>query len=149
MTLATIHSVLCEYYEIEKETIFDRSRERFFIEKRQIFHYLSRRFTKKSHNTIANYYSDITNITYTHSSIIHSVKKVKGYVLYDKALRHDVNSIIDELLAIKTTAEITNDKSYLNNVRIEIIKSITNAKTLAGLQANLQTRQDELSEILV
>ena len=83
VSLSTICQVVAEYFECEQIDIFDTSRKREIIRRRQWFHYLARTLSPKcivSSIKIGQYYSDVTGRKIDHATVLHSTKKIKGYI---------------------------------------------------------------------
>lgn len=75
LPLQTVESIVCNYFHINTETLFKKSREIKIREPRQIFHYLSQRFTNSSLDSIAKYSSNKN-----HTTVLHSVKVVSNFI---------------------------------------------------------------------
>lgn len=101
--LSLISDVICDYFEInDKILIFKPTRKREFILRRQWFHYFARTLNPEqivSGATIGDYYSDLTGHSFDHATILHSVKKIKGYIdvsKKDREIKEDILLLIND-----------------------------------------------------
>lgn len=85
--LSLIHEIISNYFYLDKDIIFKKTRVEKIIEARQWFHYFSRVLNpeyKISSKQIGSYYSDITGVKSDHATVLHSVNKIKGYISVHK-----------------------------------------------------------------
>lgn len=79
-----ISDAVCEYFEVnDKIDIFKKTRKREIINQRQWFHYFARILNPEhivTSSSIGAYYSDVTGYSYDHATVLHSIKKIKGFL---------------------------------------------------------------------
>ncbi|WP_372938136.1 helix-turn-helix domain-containing protein [Seonamhaeicola sp.] len=96
--LSIILKVVCDYYQCEAKEIFKSGRQTDVIKRRQWFHYLARTLNPDyvvSGSQIGSFYSDVTGKIYDHATILHSTKKVKGYIeMYSNYREEELNFIL-------------------------------------------------------
>lgn len=93
--ISIIHESVCEYFNIEKIELFNKSREIDVVYRRQLFHFLSKNLTNPRITTyakIGKYYSDLVQKK-DHATVMHSCKKIEGYLTYDKTVNKDLENI--------------------------------------------------------
>lgn len=93
LAIEEVHKVFCDYYQIDLDYFFNKSRKRTFIDPRQQFHFLCKEYTKLSLADIGKYYKDITGVFYDHATIIHSGKAIKNYIDTDKTVFNDISNL--------------------------------------------------------
>ena len=100
-----IADCICEYFELnDKLTIFQKNRKKEIIRYRQWFHYFARTMNPEhivSSTSIGAYYSDVSLHKYDHATILHSVRKIKGYLdvsKQDREIKSDISYIINSKL---------------------------------------------------
>lgn len=94
-SLRLIHEKVCQYFDVDYLFPFQRSNKRKVIYIRQVFHYIARKKTNNNaitFNEIGSYLSDIVQ-PFNHATVMHSCKKIEGYLLYDKQLIKDIDNI--------------------------------------------------------
>lgn len=112
--LSLISDVICDYFQVDdKLLIFKPTRNRDYIMRRQWFHYFARILNPEhtvSLNTIGAYYSDITRHRYNHATILHSVRKIKGYLdvsKKDREIKSDIYLLIKLKLDVSYKPKLT------------------------------------------
>jgi chromosomal replication initiation ATPase DnaA len=86
LDIETIVSLVCIYYDIEKDELFKHCRIREKLFRRQVFHYLAYKYTNCSYRAIGEYYSHVNNWKIKHCTVIHSIDKVNNEIETDKKL---------------------------------------------------------------
>ena len=111
---SVIADSVCEYFEVnDKLDIFKQTRKREVITQRQWFHYFARTLNPEhivSSSTIGAYYSDLTGHAYDHATILHSVRKIKGYIdvsRQDREIKKDINLLINIKLNANYKSSLT------------------------------------------
>ncbi len=96
--LEKIHKEVVNYFHIQENQIFKKTRVRHIVDARQIFHYLSRKHNGKrmSLQTIAEYGS----FTNSHSTVLNSIKTVNNLMQTEKQFKANVLKI-EEILTKK------------------------------------------------
>ena len=108
MDLNTIANVVCFQYDITKEDLICKSRKREIVEPRQLFHYLARKFSINSLETIGKYKGGKFN----HATVMHSIIKIKDFYNTYKPFRETVKKL--ETIIINTNMieyRMTNENS--------------------------------------
>lgn len=113
MNLPKIEQVVCNNLYISSEDLFKKTRVLEIIGKRQIFHFLARKYTKETTTTIAKYKGD-----FNHTTVLHSCETVKNLMFSDKKYKEKVTELMSILSEIATDKSLEKDKKYLIN-RIE------------------------------
>ena len=117
-TLNAIMNMVCRYYSIDKELVLGRSRDRELVMARQMFCWLSRRYTRSTFKLMGEY------INRNHATVIHSVQKVEDLIDFDRELRYDRDTIVD------MNPQLNNINSLIYNIETvdcedkEVVKSI-------------------------
>lgn len=100
--LSLISDVICDYFEInDKILIFKPTRKIEYILRRQWFYYFARTLNPEhivSGRIIGEYYSDVTGHTFDHATILHAVRKIKGYIdvsKKDREIKKDIALLIN------------------------------------------------------
>ena len=114
LMIEVIKRIVCSGEGINPDKLFARSRERKIINARQLFFKLIRMHTELSLSEIGK----IAGLD--HATIIHAIKKLDGYLSYDKKLRRKFD-LYNE--AIKEELE-SNKFSNTNNGFLRIISEI-------------------------
>jgi len=97
--LNIIHESIAEYYCITKRCVFETSRKKDIIPRKQWFQYLA--YTSKikmSYSFIGAYYSDKTFKIYDHATVRHNVNYIKDSIeLYKsfKKTKKDLKALIN------------------------------------------------------
>lgn len=81
--LSVICQVVADYHKCEQLDIFNKSRKRHIIMRRQWFHYLARTLNPEyvvSSAEIGRYYSDVIGSHIDHATVLNSVKKMRGFI---------------------------------------------------------------------
>lgn len=80
--LNIISKVVANYFECSQLDVFNNSRVKNIIIRRQWFQYLARTLNpnyKVSNVEIGSYYSDITGVSFSNAVVINNVKTIKGF----------------------------------------------------------------------
>ena len=72
ITIDTIQKMVCEYYEVHYDKLFQKTSKREIVQARQITMYLAKAFTKNSLKTIGEHFGGRD-----HTTVIHSCQTVK------------------------------------------------------------------------
>ena len=87
LKLYDVSDIVCKYYNVKESEIFIKTRKREILWKRQLFHYLARKYTIYSYESIGNYND---NCKLDHSTIMHSCKTISNLIDVDKYLHKEV-----------------------------------------------------------
>lgn len=109
-----IADAVCEYFEVnDKIDIFKQTRKREVITQRQWFHYFARLLNPEhiiSYSSIGAYYSDLTGHAYDHATVLHSVRKIKGFLdvsKQDNIIKAEILLMIKQKLNVDYVPELT------------------------------------------
>ncbi len=91
--LATIEKKVCEYYSVTTEQLRSSRRTRSIVLPRQVSMYLGRRLTDCSLGEIGHHFGGRD-----HTTVMHSIEKIRGALSSDSALRRDLESLESSLL---------------------------------------------------
>ena len=86
-----ITEVVSEYYNIESDLIYGKSRKREINDPRQIIMFLAKKYTKLSSTTIG------LKLSRNHATILYGWKTIEERLAYDKQLVNDLAQIEAEL----------------------------------------------------
>lgn len=81
--LSVIHNSINEYFNVENDYIFTKTRVPSIVKLRQWFHYFSVLLNDRysvSYAYIGAYYSEKTGYKFDHATIMHSYKKINEYL---------------------------------------------------------------------
>lgn len=87
-----IINVVCRHYKVNKSIVLSSTRRMPFVKYRQLILYLCRKYTKLDLKTIGEQVGNVD-----HSTVIHSIKTIKGYLEHDSDFVGTVSDIEDEL----------------------------------------------------
>lgn len=114
LDFSIISDAICEYFEIEdKKDVFVKTRSRDVIKHRQWFHYFARLLNPQhivSLTTIGEYYKDVTGNSYDHATVLHSIRKINGYLDVskpDREIKDDILWLIKLKLDVNYKPELT------------------------------------------
>lgn len=119
IALPIIHENVSKHFNIGLIEVFERTNKSEVVYPRQIFHYLSRTLNnprRASFGYIGNYYSDVCK-PYLHCAVMHSVKKIEGYLTYDSQVRKDVEAIT---LMVHEQVKLEKEKEALMNIEVVV-----------------------------
>ena len=88
-TLDAIMTMVCRYYSIDKQLVLGKKRDREIVMARQMFCWLSRRYTRSTFKLMGEY------INRNHATVLHSVRKVEELIDFDRELKYDRDTIVD------------------------------------------------------
>ena len=115
--LDAIMTMVCRYYSIDKNIVLSKKRDREIVMVRQMFCWLSRRYTRSTFKLMGEY------INRNHATVIHSVQKVEDLIDFDRELRYDRDTIVD------MNPQLNNINSLIYNIETvdcedrEVVKS--------------------------
>lgn len=92
ITINTIESTVCEYYNIKNELIHTASRKRQIVQARQVTMYLSKAYTEMSLAQIGSLIGKKN-----HATVLHACKTVKEQMEVDKVFREEIAQIEKKL----------------------------------------------------
>lgn len=92
LTIESIISKVCEYYDIEAEAIQTKSRKREIVQVRQISMYLAKKYLDYSTSKIGMYIGKRD-----HATVLHACTMVKDQIEVDKNFREDMQNIESSL----------------------------------------------------
>ncbi|WP_029903865.1 chromosomal replication initiator protein DnaA [Prevotella sp. 10(H)] len=92
ITVSTIESVVCEFYNIKSELIHTASRKRQIVQARQVTMYLSKSYTEMSLAQIGSLIGKKN-----HATVLHACKTVKEQMEVDKVFRDEIAEIEKKL----------------------------------------------------
>lgn len=116
---------VCKELKQEPEFILKNlnSRKKELVEVRQIHQYLKYTLTKENLEEVADYFSK------DHTTVVHSKKKIQGYIDSNKKYEEMINKIINEVNS-NTTYNIRPTKRILNKSLNNFIREIKEAPIL-------------------
>ncbi|HZW63614.1 MAG TPA: helix-turn-helix domain-containing protein, partial [Flavobacteriaceae bacterium] len=82
-----IAEIVCKFYKVELDYVFQKSGKQVVCEKRQIIHYLSYEFTELSYKDIGNFHPEYK---YDHATVLNSCRKIKTRLEVEKPLQRQV-----------------------------------------------------------
>lgn len=85
-----VHKSICDFYGLDLSYPFHDSREWDVVEKRQIFHYLSKKFVRCSLSHIGDYCSIRT---YTHATVLSSIRTIENLIQTEPKLKKEIDEI--------------------------------------------------------
>lgn len=88
ITVSSIESIVCDYYNIKSELIHSASRKRQIVQARQIAMYLSKAYTEMSLAQIGSLIGKKN-----HATVLHACKIVKEQMEVDKNFREEISEI--------------------------------------------------------
>jgi hypothetical protein len=119
--------IICKYYGKEITYLDTPSRKHEFVKVRQVCMYMIRKTLKIGFTKIGIEFNK------DHATIIHAVKKIEGFLEYDKELQKEINDL-DKILKLKSNANINNidlekdfyyiDMNNCNTIKLTPQKSI-------------------------
>ena len=92
LNLHIIEHEVCNYFAIPANKLFAKTRKRPIVEKRQLFHYLSKKYTKETLALIGEHRAHLD-----HATVLHSIKTVENLIDVDKSFKDSVNEIEEKL----------------------------------------------------
>lgn len=100
--MKTSHNIIiesvCDYYEITSFDLFRNTRKRSVSTPRQMYYFLCRKHTAMSFDAIRFTSSDYGKV-WNHATVIHSVKKIEGYLSWnDRETSRDLAAIEDLMI---------------------------------------------------
>lgn len=112
--LSIISDAICDYFDIkDKRNVFENTRNREVVNHRQWFHYFARLLNPPhivSLSTIGEYYKDVTGNSYDHATVLHSIRKINGYLdvsKSDREIKDDILWLIKSKLDVNYKPELT------------------------------------------
>jgi chromosomal replication initiator protein len=88
VSIETINKCVCQYFKISAVELNSKSRARKFSEPRQIAMYLTKKYTKKTLQEIAQAFGGKD-----HSTVIHAIQKIEGAITANSTLKKHVDDI--------------------------------------------------------
>ena len=88
VSIETINKCVCQYFKISATELNSKSRARKFSEPRQIAMYLTKKYTKKTLQEIAQAFGGKD-----HSTVIHAIQKIEGAITANSSLKKHVEDI--------------------------------------------------------
>ncbi|MDU1889162.1 MAG: chromosomal replication initiator protein DnaA [Dysgonomonas sp.] len=92
ITVSSIESVVCDFYNIKSELIHSASRKRQIVQARQVTMYLSKSYTEMSLAQIGSIIGKKN-----HATVLHACKTVKEQMEVDKVFREEIAEIEKKL----------------------------------------------------
>lgn len=129
--IRAIEQLVCSYFSITSDELLSKSRLRKVVEKRQIFHYTAKLYTKNSLAKIGNY----RGYGYGHATVLNSIKTIKNLIETDKHWKSEIESFLVEVEKIP---------SIVNQKKLELEEDISTIKKSVD---HCSTRK-ELNKIL-
>tara|TARA_R110002096_G_C14122354_1_gene681050 strand:+ start:31 stop:507 length:477 start_codon:yes stop_codon:yes gene_type:complete len=116
---------VCKELKQEPEFVLQNlnSRKKELVEVRQIHHYLKYTLTKQNLENVGFYFKK------DHTTVVHSNKKIKGYIDSSKEYEEMINKIINEVNS-NTVYSIRPTKRILNKSLNNFIREIKEAPIL-------------------
>ena len=94
LNLTDIETVVCSYFNVTKEYIQRKKRDREIVQARQIAHYIAKEYTKSSLKIIGQYFGKKN-----HATVLHSCKVITDLIYTDKEIRtfiSEISAILDK-----------------------------------------------------
>lgn len=91
ITFEMIVETVCEFYDVNTDAIYGKTRKREISDARQLVMYLAKELTQLSSTNIG------VRLSRDHATVLHSCKTVKERISVDKKLQEDVEQIQNEL----------------------------------------------------
>jgi chromosomal replication initiator protein len=88
ISIELIQKVVCDYYNINVDTVKSKTRKREIVQARQIAMYFAKDFTKASLKNIGSHFGNRD-----HSTVIHACQTVNDLMDTDKKFRYDVDEL--------------------------------------------------------
>lgn len=88
LTIETIESIVCQYYNIKSELIHTASRKREIVQARQVTMYLSKSYTEMSLAQIGSLIGKKN-----HATVLHACRTVKEQMEVDRTFRDEIKEI--------------------------------------------------------
>ena len=85
---------VCDYYNIDSEKLFTKSRKREISDARQMVMYLAKRHVKMPVTAIG------TRLSRSHATVLHALKNIEERMSLEAALRLDIEKIEASLTAV-------------------------------------------------
>ena len=115
--LTEIEKVVCDFYEVDPLRLFRKGRKRDVVEARQAFAYLAYSMNKNLGYESLGKYMD-----FNHATVLHSCKKVEGYMEVDKFYRTEITDLYKECL--KYSVEDKIKEVEVKEFDIELVGSL-------------------------
>lgn len=131
LNIELVEKVVLKYFNINKSELLSRSRKTPIIERKQIFHYLCKLYTRETLDDIGNYKKS----GYNHASVLHSISRMQDRIdtePYVKQIFKELNKEMREIQLIQIDE---------NNLLDVLIKGI-------AIDLLLCKSEDELKDIL-
>ena len=91
VTLDYIAQVIADYYNLDPDLLFAKSRKREISDARQLLMYMAKNVAKMSSTTIG------LRLSRDHSTVLHAIKQVEQRLATDHAFANDVDQINAQL----------------------------------------------------
>ncbi len=129
VSLEDIKTVVCDYYGLEKELLFSKNRRRYIMIPRQAFVYLAYHINQDLG------YCDLSKyMGFNHATLIHSNKRVQGFMDVDKTYKAEIKDMWSSCLDLL----IPKDQRDINRMLVlNLTDKLLHCKT-----------NDELREVL-
>lgn len=92
-TLQMIHTAVCKYYDIDLDELFNKTRKRHIVERRQIFFYLGRDLTNLSQHQIGLYSEPVYDVSWDHATVRHAENNIRDLMSVNKNFSEQINTI--------------------------------------------------------
>ena len=141
-TIAVVEEEVLKYYGMKAEELFVTCKKRHLAERRQIFYYLCRIFTKDSLDTIGAYAGYYRGRLFDHATVLHGENQIINFLGYNKKITADVEAIKKEIL--KTTPLDVKEESF----RINRYNPVHFQKEVKNVLDKMIAKDNELDERL-
>ncbi len=88
ITIESIQKLVCDYYQLPYDSVFEKTRKRNILQARQITMFLTKQFTKNSLQSIGKHFRGMD-----HTSVIHSCEVVKNLIETEESFKDAVKEI--------------------------------------------------------
>lgn len=138
--LKIIHKVVCDYFQIDPEKLFARTRVRHIVYPRQIFFHLAYKYNPElSFEYVGSYASENP---FDHATVLYAKNTIEGLVQVDKKVEYDLKLIKELVEAYKL-----DDKYPFEFRKHKILTKLFKSKNEAEFDELLQGFAMEIENI--
>jgi hypothetical protein len=131
--LKRIADIVASHYEVHPMSMFPNNRLNHFAEIRQVFHYMATKHTKASLQEVGDFSKAMgRKKAHNHASVLHSVKKVTGFIDVDKKYKEEIDELENR---IYKAVSLINESSKVRDSHVqEIIEVVFGEDNLEYLE---------------
>ena len=120
--LKRIADIVASHYEVHPMSMFPNNRLNHFAEIRQVFHYMATKHTKASLQEVGDFSKAMgRKKAHNHASVLHSVKKVTGFIDVDKKYKEELDELENR---IYKAVSLINESSKVRDSHVQEIIEI-------------------------